>query len=52
VDPDPDPAICVIDLQDASRKLFINTNFSAFYFSKIHLQYIIFQDKMSKIVTI
>jgi hypothetical protein len=37
VDPDPDPAIFLIDLQDASKKLIFNTIFSAYYFLKIHL---------------
>jgi hypothetical protein len=37
VDPDPDPAIFVIDLQDASKKLIFNTIFSAYYFLKVHL---------------
>jgi hypothetical protein len=35
--PDPDPAIFVIDLQDASKKLIFNTIFSAYYFLKVHL---------------
>jgi hypothetical protein len=34
---DPDPAIFVIDLQDASEKLIFNTIFSAYYFLKVHL---------------
>ncbi len=34
---DPDPTIFVIDLQDASKKLFFNTIFFAYYFLKIHL---------------
>ncbi len=38
-DSDPDPAIFVIDLQDASKKLFFNTIFSACYFLKVHLHY-------------
>ncbi len=33
---DPDPAI-VIDLQDATKKLIFNTNFSAYFFLKVHL---------------
>jgi hypothetical protein len=37
--PDPDPAIFVIDLQDASKKLIFNTNFSAYYFWKGHLHH-------------
>ncbi len=36
---DPDPAIFVIDLQDASKKLIFNTIFSAYYFLKIHLHH-------------
>jgi hypothetical protein len=35
VDPDSDPAIFVIDLQDASKNFL--TLFSAFYFLKVHL---------------
>jgi hypothetical protein len=38
MDPDPDPAI-VIDLKDATKKLIFNTNFSAFYFLKVHLHH-------------
>ncbi len=38
VDPDPDPAIFVIDLQDASKKLILH-NFSAYYFLKVHLHH-------------
>jgi hypothetical protein len=34
---DPDPAIFVIDLQDASKKLIFNTIVSAYYFLKVHL---------------
>jgi hypothetical protein len=41
---DPDPAISVIDLQDASKKLIFNTIFSAYYTSS-------FEDKKSKRVT-
>jgi hypothetical protein len=36
-DSDPDPAIFVIDLQDASKKIIFNTIFSAFYFLKVHV---------------
>ncbi len=36
---DPDPAIFVIDLHDASKKLTFNTIFSACYFLKVHLHY-------------
>jgi hypothetical protein len=38
-DSDPDPAIFVIDLQDASKKLIFNTIFSAYYFLKVHLHH-------------
>jgi hypothetical protein len=34
---DPDPAIFVIDLQDANQKLFSYFIFSAYYFLKAHL---------------
>ncbi len=34
---DPDPAIFVIDLQNASKKQIFHTIFSAYYFSKVHL---------------
>jgi hypothetical protein len=34
---DPDPAIFVIDLQDASKKLIFNTIFSACYFLKVRV---------------
>jgi hypothetical protein len=36
---DPDPAIFVIDLQDACKKLIFNTIFSAYYFLKVHLHH-------------
>jgi hypothetical protein len=39
MDPDPDPAIFVIDLQDASKKLIFNKNFSASYFLKVHFHH-------------
>jgi hypothetical protein len=39
VDPDPDPAIFVIGLQDVSKKLIINKNFFAYYFLKVHLHH-------------
>jgi hypothetical protein len=35
-DSDPDPAIFVIDLRDASKKLIYNTILSAYYFLKVH----------------
>ncbi len=34
---DPDPAIFVIDLQDANKKLIFYFIFSAYYFLKVHL---------------
>ncbi len=36
---DPNPAIFVIDLQDASKKQIFNTIFSAYYFLKVHSHY-------------
>jgi hypothetical protein len=39
MDPDPDLAIFVIDLQDASKKLIFNIIFSAYYFLKVHLHH-------------
>jgi hypothetical protein len=36
---DPDPAIFVIDLQDASKKRIFYTLFSAYYFLKVHLHH-------------
>jgi hypothetical protein len=36
---DPDPAIFVIDLQDASKKLIFNTIFSAYFFLKVRLHH-------------
>jgi hypothetical protein len=36
---DPDPAIFVIDLQNASKKLIFNTIFSAYYFLRVHLHH-------------
>ena len=38
-DSDPDPAIFVNDLQDASKKLIFNAIFSAYYFLKVHLHH-------------
>ncbi len=35
----PDPAIFVIDLEDASKKQIFNTIFSAYYFLKLHLHH-------------
>jgi hypothetical protein len=39
MDPDLDPSIFVIDLQDANTKLFFKTIFSAYYFLKVHLHH-------------
>jgi hypothetical protein len=39
MDLDPDPAIFVIDLQDASKIKFFYTIFSAYYFLKVHLHH-------------
>jgi hypothetical protein len=37
---DPDPAIFVIDLQDANKKLiYFLKSFSAYYFLKLHLHH-------------
>jgi hypothetical protein len=36
---DPDPAIFVIDLQDANKKLIFTTIFSAYCFLKVHLHH-------------
>jgi|LakMenEpi03Aug12_release.lakeMendotaPanAssembly.Ray.scaffolds.fasta_scaffold4110426_1 hypothetical protein len=36
-DSDPDPAIFVINYQDANQKIFFSTNFCANYFLKVHL---------------
>ncbi len=43
---DPDPAIFVIDLQDANKKQTFYFIFSAYYFLKIHLH--LFSKKKSK----
>jgi hypothetical protein len=37
-DADPDPAILVIDLQDANKNLFFKS-FFAYYFLKVHLHH-------------
>jgi hypothetical protein len=39
MDPDPDPDIFVIDLEDVSKKLIFKHNFSAYYFLKLHLHH-------------
>ncbi len=38
-DLDPDPAIVVIKLQDANKKLLGFQSFSAYYFLKVHLNH-------------
>jgi hypothetical protein len=40
MDPDLDPAIFVINLQDANKKLILKKSFSAYYFWKVHLHHI------------
>ncbi len=37
MDPDPDPAFSVVDLQDANKKQIFYFIFSAYYFLKIHI---------------
>jgi hypothetical protein len=51
---DPDPAIFVNDLQDANKKQFFKTIFSAYYFLKEHLHHFskIKSQKSPKIVVI
>jgi hypothetical protein len=39
MDPDPDPAIYVIDLQDANKKLIFLKQFSVYYFLKSHIHH-------------
>ncbi len=46
MDPDPDPANIVSDLQDGIQKFFF-----AFYFLKLHLHHFFFKDKSHKEVT-
>jgi hypothetical protein len=38
-DSDPDPAIFVIDIQDANKKQIFKKSFSTFYFLKVHLHH-------------
>jgi hypothetical protein len=38
MDPDPDPAIFIIDLQDTNRKLILKS-FSAYFFLKVQLHH-------------
>jgi hypothetical protein len=39
MDPDADPAIFVIDLQDPNEKILKKKSFSASYFLKVHLHH-------------
>jgi hypothetical protein len=39
MDPDPDPSIFVIDLQDANKKLILKKSFSASDLLKVHLHH-------------
>jgi hypothetical protein len=34
---DPDPAIFVLGLQDANKKIFLTKKFSGYFFWKVHL---------------
>jgi hypothetical protein len=47
-DRDPNPAIFVIELQDANKKLLVifKQSFSAYYFLKVHLHH--FSEKKSQ----
>ncbi len=47
LDSDPDPAIFVIDFQDANKKLIFLKGFSAYYFLKVKFTSF-FKDKKSK----
>jgi hypothetical protein len=38
-DADPDPAVFIIYLQDANKKLIFEKSFSAYYFLKGHLHH-------------
>jgi hypothetical protein len=38
-DADPDPALFVIDFQDANKKLIFLKSFSAYYILKVHLHH-------------
>jgi hypothetical protein len=51
MDSDPDPAIFVIDLPDARKKLIFNTIFSAYYRTFEGTFTSFFKDKKSKRVT-
>ncbi len=44
---DPDPAIFVIDLHDANKKLLKKKSYSAYYFLKVNLHHFS-KDKKSK----
>jgi hypothetical protein len=46
---DPDPAIFVIDLQDANKKLiFLFISFFAYYFLKVHLHHLKSQKEVTE----
>jgi hypothetical protein len=45
---DPDPAIFVIDLHDANKKLFFYFIFSAYYFLKLHFLHLFAKIKSQK----
>jgi hypothetical protein len=48
MDPDPDPAIFVIDLQDAIKKIILKISFSAYYLLFEGTFTLRFKDKKSK----
>jgi hypothetical protein len=51
-DSDPDPAIFVIDLQEANKKLIKNKSFSSYYLLNVPAFFTSFsKDKKSKEVT-
>jgi hypothetical protein len=48
MDPDPDPAIFVINLQACQQKANLKNFFFAYHFLKVWYIYIIFKDKKSQ----
>jgi hypothetical protein len=48
MDPDPDPAIFILDLQDANRKLYFLKSFSADYFLEVPVHLNIFKKFLDK----
>jgi hypothetical protein len=40
MDPNPDPAIFVIDLQDAHKKTKLKKSFSVYYFLMVHCHHL------------